>query len=199
MIIKVIVCALLLLVWLYALRVLTRANLNFWHFIVGSLGLFVFLMVLARPVLTKPLAQGVAAIAGLVGAVTGTFSVYFRYGILFVQAVGGAITLQIDFECSGIIEIIAFLSLLIFFQVYTKWERVFLAITGTAFIMLANALRVVVICEMIHFLGPGVYYIAHTILGRIVFYVLSVLLYFYVFTKPQIIRMKIGKFKYENH
>ncbi len=199
MIIKVIAGVLLVLAWLYGLYVLDRAKLNFWHFIVGSIGLFLLLMVVARPVLTEPLARGVAAIAGLVGTVTGTFSAYFRYGILFVQAVGGAITLQIDFECSGIIEIIAFLSLLVFFRVYTRWERVFLAITGTAFIMVANALRVVAICEMIHFLGPDVYYIAHTILGRIVFYVLSILLYFYVFTKPQIVRMKIGKFSYENH
>lgn len=199
MIIKVVVCVLLLLAWLYLLRVLDRAELNFWHFVVGSIGLFLFMMVLVRPIMTKPLGQGVAAIAGLVGALTGTFSAYFRYGILFVQAVGGTITLQIDFECSGIIEIMAFLSLLIFFRVYTRWERVFLAISGTIFIMLANALRVIVICEMIHFLGPNVYYIAHTIMGRVVFYVLSILLYFYIFTKPQIVRMKIGKFNYENH
>jgi len=197
--VKIILCVLLLLVWLYALSVLDRAELNFWHFIAGSLGLFLFLMALVRPVMTKPLGQAVAAIAGLVGSLTGTFSAYFRYGILFIQAVGGAITLQIDFECSGIIEIMAFLSLLVFFRVYTGWERVFLSITGTAYIVLANALRVTIICEMIHFFGPDVYYLAHTLVGRIVFYVLSILLYFYVFTKPQVIRMKIGKFSYENH
>ena len=198
-IVKVVVGVLLLLAWLYILSVLDRAKLNFWHFLAGSLGFFLFLMVLVRPVLTEPLARGVAAIAGLVGTLTGTFSVYFRYGILFIEAVGGAITLQIDFECSGIIEIMAFLSLLLFFRVYTGWERAFLAITGTIYIVLANALRVTVICEMIHFFGPGVYYLAHTLVGRIVFYVLSILLYFYVFTKPQIVRMKIGKFSYENH
>ncbi len=199
MIVKVLLFALALLAWLYLLSVLDRAKLNFWHFIAGSLGLFLFLMVMARPVLTKPLGQAVAAISGLVGTLTGTFSAYFRYGTLFIEAVGGAITLQIDFECSGIIEIMAFLSLLVFFRVYTRWERTFLAITGTAYIVLANSLRVVVICEMIHFFGPEVYYLAHTLVGRIVFYALSVLLYFYVFTKPQIVRMKIGKFSYENH
>ena len=31
------------------------------------------------------------------------------------------------------------------------------------------------------------------------FYALSVMMYFYVFTKPQIVRMKIGKFKYGDH
>lgn len=195
---KYIICLLLLALWFYALHALDRAKLNFWHFLTGSLGLFLFLMVMVRPVMVQPLARTIAAISGLFGTLTGTFSAYFRYGILFIQAVGGAITLQIDFECSGIIEIMAFLSLLTFFRVYNKQERVYVGILGTAFIMLANALRVIVICEMIHFMGPEVYHLAHTLIGRIVFYVLSILLYFYVFTKPQIIRMKIGKFSYEH-
>jgi len=197
--IRIVICVLALLAWLYVLSVLDRAKLNFWRFVAGSLGLFLFMMVIVRPVMTQPLARAVAAMAGLVGSLTNTFSAYFRFGILFIEAVEGAIALQIDFECSGIIEIMAFLSLLVFFRVYTGWERVFLSVLGTAYIMMANALRVIIICEMIHFLGPEVYYLAHVLVGRIVFYVLSILLYFYVFTKPQVVRMKIGKFSYENH
>lgn len=93
----------------------------------------------------------------------------------------------------------AFLSLLVFFRVYSVPERVIVGIMGVWYIMLANALRIIIICEMIHFIGIDVYYMAHTIVGRLVFYALSVLLYFYVFTKPQIIRMKIGRFSYGNH
>ena len=196
---KYIIAVIFLLIWLYLLWVTERAKLNFWHYLVGAMGLFLFMMIWGRPVMTEPLARAVAAFAGLIGKLTNTFSLYFKYGILFVQSAAGAVTLQIDFECSGIIEIMAFLSLLVFFRVYSVPERVIVGIMGVWYIMLANALRIIVICEMIHFMGIDVYYMAHTIVGRLVFYALSVLLYFYVFTKPQIIRMKIGRFSYGNH
>ncbi len=193
---RYIICAVLVAAWIYLLSVLDRAKLNFWHFIAGSLGLFLFLMVMIRPVMVDPLSKTVAAMAGLIGSITKTFTAFFRYGIIFINSASGAITLQIDFECSGIIEIMAYLSLLVFFRVYTKHERVFLSIAGVAYIMIANALRVLVICEAIYFLGPEIYHVSHAIVGRIVFYVLSIVLYFFVFTKPHIIRMKIGKFTY---
>ena len=110
-----------------------------------------------------------------------------------------SITLQIDFECSGIIEIMAFISLLAFFNVYNFSEKVMVGIGGFCYIMLCNALRIVMICMSVYFWGMGAYYVVHTFIGRIFFYVLSVYLYFYVFTKPQVIKMKVGSFSYGNN
>jgi len=186
------------ILWILLLRAVNKAELPFWRFLIGSVGMFLLLFFLAQPILTVPLSRCVAAIAGVVGDLTNTFSPYFRYGVLFIETEGGAMTLQVDFECSGIVEITAYLSLLAFFRVYTRNERVVLAIAGTGAIVLANVLRIIVICEMIHFGGTGVYYVAHSLVGRLLFYTLSVLLYFYVFTKPQIVRMKVGNFKYGN-
>ena len=186
----------LALIWAYILYVLKRAKLNFWLFLVGSFGLFIFMMIWVRPLLTEPLARVVAAMAGAVGGLTGTFDAYFRYGIIFIQSAMGSITLKVDFECSGIIEIMAFLSLLIFFQVYTLREKLMVGVAGVLGIMLANTIRIIAICEIIYFGGVGTYFIAHAIVGRLIFYSLSVLLYFFVFTKPQIVRITVGKFKY---
>ncbi len=195
---RYLICAVLLLTWGYTLRAMDRAQLHFWRFLLGSAGLFIFMMVMIRPVVVQPMARAVAAISGLFGSLTGTFSAFFRYGILFIQSEGGAMTLQIDFECSGIIEIMAFLSLLAFFRVYSPSERVTVGILGTIYILLANVLRVTAICEMIHFIGPEVYYLAHSLVGRIIFYALSVLLYFYVFTRSHIVRLQLKKFSYEH-
>ncbi|GFI64917.1 hypothetical protein IMSAG185_00510 [Lachnospiraceae bacterium] len=188
-----------LIIWVYLLSVLKRCKLHAWHFLLGSLGLFVFMMIFLRPVLVKPLARCVAAIAGGFGSLTETFTAYFKYGILFVHGLDSTITLQIDFECSGIIEIMAFVALLAFFQVYDRNEKLFVGVLGTLGIIFSNVLRIIVICLMIYFGGTGMYYVAHAIVGRLLFYGLSVLLYFYVFTKPQIIRTKVGKFTYGNH
>jgi exosortase family protein XrtG len=185
--------------WLYLLWVLTRTKLYFWKFLVGSLGLFIFLMVLVQPILSQPLARCVAALAGLFGRLNGAYTAYFKYGILYVGTSTGSMTLKIDFECSGIIEIMAFLCLLIFFRVYRLHEKLVVGVLGTASLILANALRITIICLTLHYFGTDAYYIAHTLIGRIFFYVLTVFLYFYVFTRPQVIQTKVGSFSYGHH
>ncbi len=185
--------------WLYALRVLSKAKLEFWRYLCGSVGLFIIMLVSLRNFLTVPLARCIAAMAGLIGNVTNTFVAYLKYGIIYIYTAAGSMTLQIDFECSGIIEIMAFISLLVFFKVYTVYERIIVGVLGTAYIMVCNALRVTLICEAVHFFGTDAYFVAHTFIGRIFFYALTVVLYFYVFTKPHIIRMKVGNFTYGNH
>lgn len=193
---QILLIVLVVAVWLFVLRVLDRADLKFWHFLVGAIGLFVIMMVWLQPVLTQPLAQVVTAISGLIGNLTGTFEAYFKYGVIFVPAGNSSITLQIDMECSGIIESMAFIALLAFFRVYTPYERIGIGAAGVALLILANVLRIVVICEIVHFCGVDAYSVAHTWIGRILFYAITVALYFYVFTKPQIRSMKVGDVDY---
>lgn len=169
-----------LIVWLYILWALRRSDLPAWRFIWGSCGLFVLMMIFVRPYCTQPLAQVVAAIAGAFGKITGMFSAYYKYGVVFVDSRAGAISLLIDFECSGILEIMAYLSLLAFFQAYSRYERIAVGVIGTVYIILANAIRITVIGVIIYYKGMSAYYMAHTFVGRIVFYGLSIMLYFIV-------------------
>lgn len=185
-------------VWLFILHVLKKAQLRFWRFVWGAIGLFLLLMVFVRPYITMPLSQAVTAIAGVVGSLTGTFEAFFKYAIIYVQASGSSITLQIDMECSGVIEIMAFVSLLAFYDVYDRYEKAIVGVGSCLLIMLFNALRIIIICEIVHFCGVDAYSIAHTYIGRIFFYVLTVLMYFYVFTKPQVVRMRVGDFRYDH-
>ncbi len=191
-----IVAIVIIAVWLYIISVTHRAKLFAWEFFIGSLGLFGIMMLTIQPVLTMPLARGVSALAGVVGSITGTFTAYFKYGIIFIHTGVSSITLLIDLECSGIIEIMAFIALLAFFNVYNISEKLIVGIVGFSYIMVCNTLRIIMICLSVHFFGMEAYYIVHTFIGRIFFYALSVCLYFYVFTKPQIIKMKVGNFAY---
>lgn len=183
--------------WIWILGVLRKAELKFWRYLLGACGVFIMFMVFVRPWLVLPLARIVAAIAGIFGKITGFYQAYYRYGVIFIDSVKGAITVNIDLECSGMIEIAAFLSLLSFYSVYNVPERIYVGVIGTLYTVLTNSFRLAVICTMIHFLGTDFYYIAHTIIGRIVFYILQVILYFYVFTKPQVLGMKTGGFGYD--
>lgn len=183
-------------IWIYVYYLMYKAQLKAWKYFWGSCGLFIIMMVWVRPVMTQPLAEVVSAVAGIFGDMTDMYTAFFKYGVLYVNSAEGAITLQIDFECSGILEIMAFLSLLVFFEAYNIFERVIVSIVGVFYIILSNAFRIAVICTIIYFHGIQAYHVAHTIVGRLVFYVLTVILYFFVFTKAQIIQQKVGGFAY---
>lgn len=185
-------------IWLYALSVFKRGKLDFFRFLVGSVGLFVFMMIFLEPVLVSPLVSLVTSATGIVGDVTQLFESYHDYSILFVtcEKTGEALSLYIDYECSGVIEMMAFVALLAFFEVYDVWQRFVVGVLGCIAIFFSNVIRITVICMIIRTWGNDAYYIAHTIVGRIVFYILAVLLYYYVFTHAQIIRQKIGGFNY---
>ena len=193
---KIVIAILAVLLWIGMLEILRRADLKFWRYLAGSCGAFLLMMILVRPYVTVPLARLVAAFAGIIGKLTGTYQAYFRYGVIFIQSAKGAITVNIDLECSGVIEIAAFLSLLFLFSVYKVPERIYVGIIGTLYTIITNALRISIICFVIHFFGTDYYYFAHTFVGRIVFYVLQVVLYFFVFTRPQIKRTQTGGFTY---
>ncbi|MEG0614837.1 MAG: exosortase family protein XrtG [Oscillospiraceae bacterium] len=187
------------LIWGYFLSVLKRAKLNFYFFLVGSVGIFIFMVIYVQPILTLPLTKLVAAAAGILGETTGMYTSFFDYAMLFIHNSEGSISLYIDYECSGIIEILAFVAMLWFFPVYNLMEKFVISIAGMLWIFASNLIRIFLICTLIYFFGNDMFFFAHTIFGRIVFYGLSILLYFYVFTKSQVVRQKVGNFNYGNN
>nr|WP_278303910.1 exosortase family protein XrtG [Ruminiclostridium sufflavum] len=184
------------IMWIYILTVLTRSKLDFWKFCWGSVGFFILMMLWLQPIAVNPLTKAVASISGIIGSLTDMYSSYFQYGMLFITNHGSSISLYIDYECSGIIEIMAFTSLLWFFNVYNFFEKLVINIFGFIWIFIANVLRIFVICALIYFFGNSIFYFAHTIFGRLIFYTFSIILYFFVFTKSHIIRQKVGNFNY---
>lgn len=184
-------------VWIYILTVLTRAKLYFFKFVIGSVGMFFFTMFFFSPLLIKPMANAVAAVAALPGRLTGFYEAFYQYSLIFISRNNSFISFYIDYECSGIIEILAFSCLLWFFPLYDLAEKISLTLLGTAWIFLSNVLRILVICTLIYYFGNNIFYFAHTVFGRILFYALSIIMYFYVFTKAHVIRQKVGQFDYE--
>lgn len=185
-------------VLIYLLWVFARGELHFFKFCLGSVSLFFFLMIFLQPILLRPLSMAVTAAAGVLGDVFSMYDSYYQYFILFIPKHTTSISLIIDYECSGIVEIFAFSSLLWFFPLYNIMEKLIVSGIGIAVIFLANVLRLFVICTLIYIFGNEIFYFAHTIFGRIIFYLFSVVLYFYVFTRPHIIRQKVGNFTYGN-
>ena len=175
------------IICIYVLTVLKRGKLEFWYFIAGSVGLFIYMLILVEPVILAPLQKAVSAVAGMFGDMTGIYESYFNKNVIFISTGDTNLSMYIDYECSGIIEILAFLALLWFFPLYHTYEKSVLSVVGGFAIFVSNVLRIFVICLIIYMFGESSYFIAHTIIGRLVFYACTVALYFFVFTKSQII------------
>ncbi len=184
------------IIWIYSLWVLRRTELHFFKFLIGSVGLFFFLMFWVQPIVTNPLSMAVTAVSGVLGDFFNMYDAYYQYSILFIPKDTTSVSLAIDYECSGVIEIMALCCMLWFFPLYNTTEKIIVTCVGITVIFLANVLRIFVICTLIYFYGNEIFYFAHTIFGRIIFYFISIVLYFYVFTRSHVIRQKVGNIKY---
>ena len=189
------------ILWLYLLTVFHRGRLYFFKYLWGSVGIFIFMCIFIQPTLSEILKQYVTSVVGILGKLTGLCEAFYELSIVFIpkQSALTAVSLYIDYECSGVIEMMAFVSLLSFYQVYDIGQRIIISLIGCVTIFLFNVIRIMIICAVIYQFGSGSYYIAHTILGRLVFYILTIILYYYVFTRQQIIKQKIGGFYYAEH
>ncbi|WP_155286353.1 exosortase family protein XrtG [Lacticaseibacillus zhaodongensis] len=174
------------ILWLYVLSVLKRARLSAFMFIVGSAGLFFILMGFAQPYWVWFFTHAVIHGESLFGLITHWCQVILRTGAVYIPTAMGSVTMRIDFECSGIIETAALVSLICFFPTYARREKLFYAVFGTLFIYLANIIRLSVVVTIVHFAGADSYFVAHAIIGRLVFYVLVIALYYNVFTYSQL-------------
>lgn len=186
-------------VWVYLLTVLYRAKLVFFRFMLGAVGIFFFAMVVLQPYLVRPLGDAVALVAGFIGNGINLFEAFPKYALIIISRNNSFISFYIDYECSGFIEMLAFMALLWFYPVYNTAEKAIISIAGILWIFISNVIRILVICAIIYVMGDYIFFFAHTIFGRIVFYAMSIVLYFYVFTKSHIIRQKVGQFTYVNN
>lgn len=185
------------LVVVYLMTVFKRGKLEFAKFILGTITLFFVLFFAFNDVATPILAKVVTFTAGIFGDFTGMYESYPENSLLFISHKGETISLYVDYECAGFVEITIYLSLLIFFPLYKWYTKVLYGIGGILLLFLSNITRLVFICTSVYFLGNSAFYMTHAILGRFLFYTLSMCIYFYVFTRPQISRQKIGRFSYD--
>lgn len=193
----VVLLLVIFVVWVYLLTVFKRKKLDFFFFLFGSVGVFMFSFFILQPVITPYIAQAVCYLTGLMGNISGIFKAYTSYGILFIENVNGPVSLYVDFECAGLVEILVFISLISFFNVYNVKQKILISLEGIIWIIMSNMIRLFLICCIIHFFGNESYYFAHTIVGRLVFYALSIWFYFHTFTKAQIIKQRVGEFDYD--
>lgn len=186
------VCVML---WVYLLTVLKRAKNGAFYFLAGSAGVFIFLLFMSKPYGIWLFATAMTWSVGLVGHATGFFTTFYFTHVIQVVVDHHISLFVIDYECSGIIESTAFIGLIAFYPIYSIKRRFVLGILGILWFFIANIVRLSMVAIMIYLFGDNLFYLAHAILGRLLFYGLAILLYYLVFTKGQLVNRifkKIG-------
>jgi len=184
--------AFLFVIWISLLLILKKLKMQFFVFILGSVGLFGFSMYAGVAKLEKYLEYVVAYTLNYVGKSTGIFAAHPEYSTITVYYRQQAISFFVDYECSGIIETLVYICLLLFYPVYSVIIKIAYLLAGALYILAANIVRVFLICAIAKGWGPSSFFLSHTVAGRILFFILMVVLYYRVFTYTHIKRQKVG-------
>jgi|GEM_PF-126307 len=187
----------LLAIWGYILHVFKKRKLTAFYYMLGTAGLFVAIFIPFRKILTELLSDLVLYIMGVIGDVTGFFTVFSEYNLIFINHKMSCISMYIDYECCGVIEVLVLVCLVMFFPVFGWVKKIVYAFLGALYVICANIIRLVLVSVVIYQYGNDVYYLAHAVIGRLVFYVLMIILYFYMLSYSQIRKQKVGNFDYE--
>ena len=125
-------------------------------------------------------ATQVAAMAGALGV---RLDVLGSTGLAIPNHTGWAV-FDIGIECSAIIEMAAALGLIGFYPAFSRGRRVLIAGVGVAATYVINLLRILLIASIINAMGTDWVFAAHAIFGRVFFFVATVVLYWYLLTRP---------------
>ncbi len=101
--------------------------------------------------------------------------------------------MTIGIESSTLIEISVFSGLILFYPRFSRKRRFGSLLIGIIGTYLLNLLRLLIVVAMVVIWGKPAFVIAHTLVGRLVYFAGVVALYWYLFTTPtlSLIRRKI--------
>ena len=181
--------------WIIGLALFDRTKMHFFKFLIGSVGVFLISMIFFTPFLEKQLSLLISDVLEIIANFTSYFLIFKENSIISFDTRTGIISMFIDYECSGVIEMLVFTSLLLFFPFGKPWRKLVYAVCGNIFIFSANIIRILMIVFVSRSFGAEYFYLAHTLLGRLLFFGMMVGLYYIVFTVTHLRNQHVGELK----
>jgi exosortase family protein XrtG len=183
--------AFIFVLWLAVVTFLRWARIWLPFYVVAAVGCAYWLVMVfgnllgLEPFLAHTVAWMVHITSDLLGITTRIFQ--GAPGVLLVlviyQNIGWTI-LQVGIESSGLLEISVLFSLLLFYPGWTFPRRLKLLAVGGIAMWAANILRMLVIVVMLNQFGKEALVLAHMYVGKAVFFVLVILIFWFIITRP---------------
>lgn len=197
----IVVAAVLSTIWLLAVLFFRLNRIWLPYYVIGSVGLAFLAIFIGRntpiePALQTAVASGVHAVSGLVGVPTETFA--SAPGALLVLVVSqdiGWTMLQVTVESSGLLESGVVFGMLMFYPAWGLKRRLGYVLVALLLTYAANIVRLMVIVATLHLMGKDSLLISHTIIGRAVFFIGVILIYWFMLSRPTLsaVRKKLNK------
>jgi len=166
------------------------------YYVTAAAGFTLLFLTAARGTVVEQLLESVTAQhAHDIAATLGIPTLVFKNapGTLLVLVVVGRVgwtVIEVGIECSGLLELAAFAGLLLFYPGLGGLRRGWLLAVGLAATYVVNILRLLLIISFLHWGGKNVIFLAHTVIGRGVFFILIVAVYWFIFTRAALKNVK---------
>ena len=159
------------------------------YYVLGSVGFAFMLIYIGRhtPIegwLQVAVAFGVHQVSQLVGIPTSTFESAPGALLVLVNQDVGWTMLQVTVESSGLLESGVIAGMLMFYPAWSLRRRFAYTLLALVLTYIANIIRLMIIVATLHLLGKESLLISHTIIGRAVFFVAVIAIYWYLLTRP---------------
>ncbi|MFD0769953.1 exosortase family protein XrtG [Bacillus sp. CGMCC 1.60114] len=174
---------------------LSRIGLAFFAFLVGSVGFFTVGMIYLLPYIEPAINGANSYIMNQISKILPYFHVTENLSLITIPTKEGIVTMILNYECSGGIELLVFLSLVLFFPFGNIKTKLLSTFGGLSFLFIANIGRLLFIIAITKWFGAPAYYIAHTVLARILFFGLTIYIYYKLFTVVQLRYQQVGELK----
>jgi exosortase family protein XrtG len=182
-----------IVIWLALLAFFRSGRIWLPYYLVGSVGFAVGVVLLGQgPIpleqtLATATAQGASVVANWIGIPTRVFAAAADSVLVLVirQPIGWTMV-TVGIECSGLLEGATIAGLTLFYPLWGAARRawmVSMALTATA---VANIARVVVIIATLHWGGKDALFLAHSLVGRGIFFALVLIIFWLALTTPTI-------------
>ncbi len=180
----------LFILWTAVVAFLRYSRSWLLFYVIGAVGCAYWLILVfsnafgLEPYLAHSVAWMVHTASNLVGIPTRIFE--GAPGVLLVlvifQDIGWTV-LQVGIESSGLLEISVLVSLLLFYPGWSISRRVVMIISGGIAMWCANVIRMLVIVIMLNQFGKEALVLAHMYIGKAVFFVLVIAIFWTIITR----------------
>ena len=183
------------LVWMIFLLFFRYFEIWIFYFITGVAGFVLLGVQFLKESYFEVLLSSTSVIicdllAGVLKLDIQTFS---QAGVIFLSSnnFDGFISLAIGLECSGLLELIVLWSMLCFFPIFKRSERIWYLLWGSIAIFSMNLFRILIVLLAIQYFGRDSIFIVHGLLARGILFLFMVMLFWEIFTRKSIKQVQI--------
>lgn len=176
--------------WATLVFLLRRSRRWLLFYLTGGLGFVLVVLFWASTFGADTMLEALEArqTVGLAGASGIALSLIGETGLAIPNHTGWAV-FDVGIECSALLEMSAIIGLVIFYPAFSAGRKVTTAIVGTAVTYAINIARIMLIVALINAFGTSWVFAAHAVFGRILFFIGTVALYWWLVTRPTVARI----------